>query len=213
MRYVAVQFLFFLGGYALENSVIPLGARQDQCIPGTMTGKKYCPMCEGISAAVPNMFILCQDKSDKKSDDENHASQEKNGECRSYHPQYSDEVREQEQSKCQRSCVAKNKNPEEGAVAACDGFQAATGISQIDNNFFYTFRDALGRYYEPATCNCNLKLPGLILDIVLEGIAKAMEVIGPILFIACKLFMTVLEVVSTPFLTDESAWQLIRLSL
>lgn len=140
------------------------------------------------------MLIKCQDSSDKTNDDQNNAYQEQHGECRVYHPLWPDASTGQEQPKCTRWCQGQG-GFEEGDVAACVGFTLQTGDPHFDENFFYSFRDAEGRYYEMGECACDMALAGLVLDVVFEGIAEAMKLIGPILFIACKLFAGIIELV------------------
>ena len=202
------------GSYTLDPLSLPhtsddtfsirhLQKRDDgECIPGTMSGSKYCPTCDGIDAPTPNMFIKCQDSVDKTSDDQNNAYQEEHGECRVYHPQWPDVSKDQEQPKCTRYCQ-RQASAEEDATAACVGFTPKTGDPQIDDNFFYSFRDAEGRYYEMGKCECSMELAEVVLDIVLEGMAEAMQEIASVLFVACRLFAEALQLVC-PFLLAEA---------
>lgn len=194
------------GSHALDPDLVPVRPHRDfvhtlqkrdddKCGPGTLSGSTYCPTCDGIDVPTPNMFIKCEDPADKTTDEQNNAYQEQHGECRVYHPLWPDVSTDQEQPKCTRYCETQG-GVEDGSVAACVGFTLETGDPHFDENFFYSFRDSEGRYYEIGKCECNMALPGLVLDIVLEGIAEAMEEIAPILFVACTLFVGVLELVS-----------------
>jgi hypothetical protein len=177
------------------KAVSSLAARQDRkCQKGTMSGSDYCDTCDGWTLAIPNTFVKCQDPVDKTTDDQNNAYQEMNGECRVY-ADHDPALSAREQEKCQSWCKSQNIEVQDGSTNLCNGFQPATGDPALDNNFFFTFRDAGGKYYEFAQCACDVQLPGLIMDIVLEGIAEAMDAIAEILFVGCRLFAGALELV------------------
>src|SRR5262245_56716264 len=131
-RHFALAFALLPGSHALDSSIVPLEGRADeQCVPGSMSGSRYCPPCEGITAPPPNMFIKSQDKADKTTDDQNNAYQEQHGECRVYHPQWGSVSTGQEQPKCERWCKAQGSEGE--GVAACVGFTPKTGDPNFDN--------------------------------------------------------------------------------
>ena len=203
---VLLSLTLLPGSYALDPLLTPHNSNNtssnhrlqsrdgDECIPGTLSGSKYCPICDGIDAPTPHMFIKCQDISEKSRDDEVHAYEELHGNCRVYHLQWPEASTDQEQPKCTRYCQGLD-GADEDATAACVGFTLETGDPMFDDNFFYSLRDSEGRYYEMAECQCDMELAVIIADAVIEGIAEGMKAIAPIMFVACKLFAAAIELV------------------